>query len=254
MNRIGIIAACVAAALTMIGCASANDWTRLSAAESIAIVQVSANRVVETEAEGRGADVMAGVRTVGALVRGGSVGDAMEAATHSSGNAIDASVDSLFRNVREAGTFTLLSPSQVTGSEFYRELGELASSGEYNTAEGFRFVAAGGRFSAAEALMGALDVDALMVVFIDYNAVMWTGIQSSGTMKAYVEATAYVYDESGVPFVTVEGSANSEDTVVVAAGAYDFDAMDELAAQAINRASLELAERIRSEVAENREG
>ena len=194
---------------------------------------------------------MAGVRAVGALVRGGSLGDAMGASVHSSRKVIDEGVDSLFQNLRDAGTFTLLSPSEVTGNDLYRELGELASSGEYNTADGFRFVAAGGRFSRAEELMGELDVDALMVVFIDYNAVMWTGIQSSGTMKAYVEATAYVYDEGGAPFVTVEGSANSEDTIVVAAGAYDFGAMDELAAQAIDRASRELAERIRSEVAEH---
>ena len=252
MKYTGITAACAVAALALMGCATADDWAKLSAAESVAIIQVSANRVVETDAGGRGADVMAGVRTIEALTGGESLDDAMGASVHSSGGVVDGSVDSLFHNLRGADVFTLLPSSEVTGSELYRGLSELASSGEYNTAEGFRFLTAGGRFPGAGELMSELGVDALMVVFIDYNAVMWTGMQSSGTMKAYVETTAYVYDESGSPFVTVESRANSEDTVVVAVGGYDFDAMDELAVQAIDLASLGLAERIRSEILESR--
>ncbi|MCG8479293.1 MAG: hypothetical protein MI724_09385, partial [Spirochaetales bacterium] len=145
MRYTGITAVCAVATLALMGCATANDWVKLSAAESVAIIQVSANRVVETDTEGRGADVMAGVRTIEALTGGESLGDAMEAAVHSSGGVVDGSVDSLFHNLRGADVFTLLPPSEVTGSELYRGLSELASSGEYSTAEGFRFLTAGGR-------------------------------------------------------------------------------------------------------------
>jgi hypothetical protein len=63
---------------------SPQHWHRVQAVKKIAVIQVSANKAIESSAEGEGARMQKGILAFSALAKGKNLAQAAEAAVHTS--------------------------------------------------------------------------------------------------------------------------------------------------------------------------
>ncbi len=219
---------------------------------SIAVVEISAPSVVAwpegSEKRGVLSGIQEAVKGAEAVGKGEDIVEVGEEMGYSTQNVLNDSVDIVFKNLQESVPFRVLSKDEVIGNSYYQSLKEEDKSGVVraleklgeNNAEGFKSIFTWDPKKDSEViekLTEALDVDTLILTYIEFQKRLSAGVGATGAIQGVVNFQARAGDRSGKVLWSKEYTAYSDKAVPIVGGVYDYDELDKLLLQALDKAS-----------------
>lgn len=239
--------------IAFIGCGGADSLLKVKTMKKIALVQIASNRIIEMSSEdegGTGSEVQSTIKMFKSLSKGKSFKEAFEDAEHSSEKAFAGCIEHVITNLNASPALPLLPINSVLENENYQKVEDNKyTKDKLRSADNFRIPLLRDNAEIATELCNVLGAEALLTVNIEFKKNIVAGIGSSGAAKARIRVTLRLWDAAGEVIWYDNETEQSDKSIGIISGAYDFDKMDVLAIDGVDRATKRMLKKLEKKLA-----